>query len=387
MSRQAIYSIRAWLVFGLMLPAALVLLGVGVLALTESGEVPFDNPDLWWLVAAVPFAGLLQLFSVWRKRRGMDRFMSRQVAPLLADRVSLGKQACKTGLLVCSVVFLIAAILGPRWGIYLEKEKVRGVDIVAALDVSRSMLANDVKPNRLRKAKELMRQQLTERAVFQGAHRLGLLAFAGSASVRLPLTTDHLAFRSKLDSLRVGGVSRGGTDIGAAIVRATDLFAKSPEQATKIILLFTDGEDLEGRGAEAARQAYEEYGIQVFAIGIGDPTLTAGARVPSGQTGKDKPLLHDGQIVFSKVDTAGLRAIAETSGGRFAMLDDLSVLVDYIANMRGMELSAEERMRHKPRYQWLLLAALILLGTESLLGERKASVVDQPKRIWQQEVA
>ena len=282
-------------------------------------------------------------------------------------------------------VMLVAAILGLRWGIYLEKQKVYGVDIVVALDVSRSMLASDVKPNRLARAKQEIREQLTERAVFRGGHRLGLMAFAGTTSLRLPLTTDHPSFRSKLKDLRVGIVPRGGTAIGRAIREAADLFAKSPEQATKIILLFTDGEDHEGGADLAAKEAYEEHGIRIFTIGVGDVALSAGAQVPADESGGAKALLHDGQIVFSKLDVQALRRIAEASRGRYAALEDLHLLVDAIANMRKTELTTEERMRHRPRYQWFLAAALLLLGFETIIGERRSSIQDVPRRAWQQE--
>jgi Ca-activated chloride channel family protein len=366
------------------LPLAAVAMGVALVGATDIGDLPFDNPELWWIAGAVPLAGILLLYSVVRRRAALPRFASLELAPLLAARVSPPRQAIRAALCVLAIAMLSAAILGPRWGIYLEKQKVHGVDIVVAVDLSRSMLAGDMEPNRLERAKREIRQQLTERAVFRRAHRLGLLAFAGTTSLRVPLTTDHLSFRNKLDGLAVGSIPRGGTAIAEALRDAADLFARSPEQATKVILLFTDGEDHEGGPVETAREIHEEQGIRVFTIGVGDPTRTVGAQVPADGAGGSKPLLYDGQIVFSKLDVAGLRQIAEASRGQYAPIQDLYVLVDAISNMWLTELTTEERRRHRPRYQWFVALALVLLGLETLIGERRP-VAEELQRVWQQE--
>ncbi|MGB2986760.1 MAG: hypothetical protein WBE26_12870, partial [Phycisphaerae bacterium] len=150
-------------------------------------------------------------------------------------------------------------------------------------------------------------------------------------------------------------------------------------------LLFTDGEDHEGGPVEAAKAAFDERGIRTFTIGVGDPGRTVGARVPAGEGDTGKPLLYDGQIVFSKLDVAGLRQIAEAGDGRFAPIGELHSLVDAIAGMRKTKLSSEERIRHKPRYQWFLAAALILLGFETIINERRPSIENLPQRTWQQE--
>ena len=384
MSRRKLYPLSTWVLWVLLLPLATLAMGIMLVGATDIGDLPFDNPGLWWTAGAVPLAGILFLYGLARRRGALPRFASDQLAPLLAARVSPTRQAVRAALCVLAVAMLSAAILGPRWGIYLEKQKVHGVDIVVAVDLSRSMLAGDLEPNRLERAKREIRQQLTERAVFRRAHRLALLAFAGSTSLRVPLTTDHLSFRSKLDGLTVGGIPRGGTAIAEALRDAADLFARSPEQATKVILLFTDGEDHEGGPVETAREIHEEQGIRVFTIGVGDPTRTVGAQVPTGGAGGSKPLLYDGQIVFSKLDVTGLRRIAEAGRGQYAPIQDLHVLVDGISSMWQTELSTEERQQHRPRYQWLVALALVLLGLETLIGERRP-VTEELRRVWQQE--
>lgn len=384
MNRRALYPLTLWSTWTLIVPFGVMALAALVVASSDAKTLVFDNPQLWWLGAVVPLGGLVWLYGVGRRRRALHNFASAQLAPLLAPTVSPTRQALRAGLTILAVVMIVSALIGPRWGMYLEKQRVFGVDVVVALDVSRSMLAADLLPNRLERAKRDLRQQLTERGAFKNAHRLGLLAFAGTTSLRLPLTTDHVAFRSKLDALRVGVVPRGGTAIGQAIAAAVDLFAKSPQQATKVVLLCTDGEDHEGGPVEEAKVAWKEHGIHVFTIGVGDPRRTVGAEVPVGDGGASKPLLHDGQIVFSKLDVDRLRTIANAGGGDYASIEELNRIVDKIASMRTTELTTEERMRHQPQYQWFVAVALLLLGAEMMLREVRRVASDELQRTWQQ---
>ncbi len=387
MKSREVYPISAWVLWVIALPAALLGLGVAAFAMTDVGTVPLDHPDLWWLFGVVPMVCAAFLWGLRFKRRAVASFASRALAPLLMDCLLPGRQAARAGLMVAAVGFVVAAIVGPRWGMYLEKQKVHGVDIVVALDVSKSMLANDLQPSRLERAKKEIRQQLVERPVFQGRHRMALMAFAGSTSIKVPLSTDLLAFRSKLEAVRVGSAPKGGTAIGNAVRSAADLFARSPEEATKIVLVFTDGEDHEGQPVEASREIREQHQIRVYTIGVGDASRTMGAEVPAGETSGGKTLLHDGQIVFSKLNVASLKEIAEAGGGRYAPVEDLHALVSAIAGMKSTELTTEERQRHKPRYQWFLAAALICLGFETTIRERRTLKSDRPERVWQLEAA
>ena len=386
MSRKPVYPLGPCLFWAIAVPLVAMGFGTAVVATVDVSTLLFDHPHLWWLGAVVPVAGLLTLWGVWRKRTTMARFASDELAPLLARSVSPGKHAFRGGLFVLAVMFVVGGIIGPRWGIYLSKTKVRGVDVVVAMDVSRSMLASDVPPNRLAVAKQRVRQQLTERTVFKRANRFGLLAFAGSTSLRLPLTTDSLAFRAKLDALDTSSAPRGGTAIAQAIHRATDMFARSPKEATKVLLIVTDGDDHEGDPVAAAQLAWEEHGIHVYTVGAGAATSAAGARVPeSARSGK--PLLYDGQIVFSKLSVPTLKKIAGVAHGEYVPLEQLNQLVDAIANMHQSELTTEDRIRHTPRYQWFVLAALLLLAMETLTGESKPVGDAAPLRLWQQEGA
>lgn len=385
MSGRTTYPVAVWVVWVVLLPWALLVLGVVLVAMTELGNLPFDNANLWWLGGAVPLAGLCFLYGLARKRRALARFTSARLAPLLTATANPTRQAARAGLVVLAALMLVTAILGPRWGIYMDKQKVRGVDIVVAVDVSRSMLTADVEPNRLARAKLDIRHQLIDRSVFRRANRLGLIAFAGSTSLKVPLTTDHMAFRTQLEALNVGSAPRGGTAIAQAITKAGDLFVRSPKEATKVILLFTDGEDHEGGPVEAAGAAYADHGIKVFTIGVGDAGRAVGGQVPADQAESGKPLLYEGQIVFSKLDVAGLEEIAGAAGGRYAPLRNLHALVNAISSMWKAELTTEERQRHRPRYQIFVAVALALMGFEMLLTERRPTSADAMQRLWQQE--
>lgn len=385
--KRVLYPISSWLAATVVLPVLLMAAGLVIVLSVDRSLLAFDGSGYWWAGAAALLAGVLLVVGALRSRRAVDRFAGIDLAPLLCLRLRPMRKVIRGGLLVCALLFLAAAILGPRWGTYLEKQKVRGVDIVVALDVSRSMLARDIDPNRLQRAKRELSQQLTERGAFHGQNRLGLIAFAGATSLRLPLTTDHAAFRNKLEQLRTGSVPRGGTAIAKAIDAATDLFSVSPPDATKIILLVTDGEDHEENPVDAAANAFKERGIHVYTVAAGDPNSTVGAQVPMNENPGAPPLLYDGQIVFSKVSDETLKAMAAAAQGEYVPLESFSRLVAKMASLEGKELGTEERLRLRPQYQWFAAVCLLLLFWESALSEFARSGPDEPIRGWQLEAA
>ncbi|MEK6800269.1 MAG: VWA domain-containing protein [Planctomycetota bacterium] len=381
-----LYPNSAFLAFAAAPPVVLLAAALASAASAGANDFALDATDYWWTFAAVPAAMLAAWYGLTKRRRAMHALTSPNLAGLLAMRLSPTRPALRMGMLVTAATLLCMALVGPRWGLYREKQQVFGRDVVVALDVSRSMLAADVEPNRLERAKREIWQQLIERGTFAQSNRLALLAFAGTTSLRLPLTTDTLAFRTKLEQLGVGSIPRGGTAIGEAIRAATDLFTKSPKESTRAILLFTDGEDHEGGPVDAAKEAWEKHGIRVYAIGVGDPSSTTGAQVPTSER-DHKPLLHQGQIVFSKLSVEPLQQLAAAGAGEYAPVSQFFHIINRIAAMKGEQLSTEERLHHQPRYQWFLAAAVVLLYLETLLGERRAANSGQTLRTWQQETA
>jgi Ca-activated chloride channel family protein len=370
----------------LIVPALLAVVGAVAMLAAPSGSLGFDGMSLVWLLLAAPAAVALGCYAHARRRAAMGRFVSDTLAPLLAGEVSPTRQAIRAGLMVTVLLLVGVAVLGPRWGLYMEKTEAHGVDVVAAIDVSRSMLARDLAPNRLEYAKRTIREQLTERSAFGRMNRLGLLAFAGSTSMKVPLTLDQPFFRQALEQIDLTSAPRGGTAIAEAIYESAAFFKTSPKEAAKILLIFTDGEDHVGDPVTAAKEMFDEYGIVTYCIGVGDPTLPAGAEVPADATPGSKPLVHEGQLVFSKLNPEALSTIAEAGQGRYVPAADFGLLIGHLSQLQKQKITAEERQRRMPRYQWFLAAALLLLTMEPLIARRRRAAA-QITRVWQQEAA
>lgn len=389
MRSRPIHPWSVWLTWALAAPLLLAALALAAFLVSKAGTLGFDNLRLAWLLALTPAAALLFLYGVARRRRAMARFASEQLAPLLAQGVSPLRQAVRAGLLVAAVLLASLAVIGPRWGLYMEKQEAYGVDVVVTLDVSRSMLARDLAPNRLEYAKRVIREQLTERSAFGRSNRLGLLAFAGDTSMKVPLTLDQQFFRTALEQVNLNSAPRGGTAIEEAIREGAAFFKTSPKEATKILLVFTDGEDHVGDPIAAAKEVHEEFGIQTYCVGVGDPNLSAGAVVPISADPGAKPLVYEGQIVYSKINPQALKTIAETGKGTYVPAADFALLVDHMAGLQKRHLTSEERERRRPRYQWFAAGALLLLLLEPLIAERRRASEkhDHVMRVWQQEAA
>ncbi|HNQ22282.1 MAG TPA: VWA domain-containing protein [Phycisphaerae bacterium] len=383
MKQRSVYPLSVFVAWGLLVPTGLVAAALALFLLTDVGKLPLDQPHLWWVVGIVPLVGALYVYGAWRRRRALLALTSAPLAAALTPGASALRQAVRAGAVGSAILLLAIALTGPRWGIYMEKQRAFGIDVVVAVDVSRSMLARDLAPNRLEHTKDLIRSQLTERSTLQQGSRLGLLAFAGSASMKVPLTLDHGFFRQAVDTLHVGSAPRGGTAIAEAIYEASEFFAASPPEATKLILVFTDGEDHEGEAEKAAKEVFDEHGIKVFTIGVGDPLSPAGAEVPSDAEPGSRSLVYNGQIVFSRLNEDYLRNLAQAGGqGIYARLADLPRVVDALAGMQRHQLTTEERQRSKPRYQWFVAGALLLLTLEMFIHERRRNATGGALRVW-----
>ncbi len=260
--------------------------------------------NLLWLLPLVVAAGL---WGLYQRRRALHRLADARVLPAIAPPMRWSRAVVRLGLITAALVALVAAAIGPRWGQATQKFVRRGVDVMVLLDVSRSMLARDVTPSRLERAKIALRDDLLP--VLAG-DRIGLIAFAGSASLICPLTRDYGFFRLALDDVSPETIPRGGTLIGDAIRRADEAFDDKSD-ARKLILLITDGEDQESYPVEAARALWQERKIPIIAISIGDER--EGARVPIVRNGRVEYLKHDGKVVWTRARTEQLRQIAAIS--------------------------------------------------------------------------
>jgi Ca-activated chloride channel family protein len=329
----------------------------------------FARPELGWLLPVVPVAGvLLYVLDRWRVRR-THRCVGLRAARLTR---SLDRSRRRLGRLVflAAMTFAVIAAMQPRWGRSAGSHVPGGIDIVVALDVSRSMLARDVLPSRLVRAKREIRA-LAGRAEDD---RLALVVFSGEARVLVPLTRDRRSFLELADPADPLSVARGGTDLGAALLTALAALPRQSERHQAIVLL-TDGDDLEGRGLSVAKTC-RERGIAVHTVGLGS---ARGAKIPIRSEGGETYLRdRSGEEVVSRLDVASLRAIADTTGGQFLTTEESARPLArlYTEGMKPRARQAflgQERRERENRFQWPLLLALVLLITDPLICEKRSS--------------
>jgi Ca-activated chloride channel family protein len=328
--------------------------------------------------------GLLAL--AWlRRRRALRRLAEQPTAePLLL--VSRSRQAAKAGLVLAAAGLLAFALLGPQWGRVVEERPPSsspGRDVLVVLDVSRSMLAEDVAPSRLGRAKADIRD-LAASLEQQGGYRIGLIAFADRASLLCPLTTDFRCFekelaRASLDTLRLHGDTgaEAGTAIGLALHRAAQAIPKQAAPYTEVILM-SDGGDMEVDTLAAADEL-KELGVPVHAIGLGD--ATHGALIPIvSQDGRRSYLEYQGEQVRTRLEEPVLRSITERTGGLYVAVGTGFVELDrwFGALVAGKAVRELQPSGRGPiwihRFQLFLLAAVLLLLAETLLRDARTAV-------------
>lgn len=333
-------------------------------------NVTFDNLNWLWLLAAVGGVALLGVYGVWQRRRGLRIFADEGLIARLAPPVSWMRGVVRVSLIALALVALTAAIIGPRWGEAEQRLYRRGVDVMVLLDVSRSMLARDIAPNRLERAKLSIRDDLLPAL---GGDRIGLIAFAGVPSLKCPLTNDYGFFRLALEDTNTGSVPRGGTLIGDAIRLARDSFDETLD-THKVIVLITDGEDQESFPIEAARKLWDDKKIPVVSVALGDER--EGARIPVENDKGQDYVRYQGQVVWSKANFDDLRKIAAVSslsafvpvGTQNFDLGDIyrSKIAPAMAS-KGLE--EKERVKQPSQFHPFAVAALVLVLIESFLRE------------------
>ncbi len=326
-------------------------------------------------LAVVP---LLIAFFVWshrRRQRALAAFVAAALLPAVAPDVDFRRRTLRWGLLTVAALCLALAIGGPMWGFRWQEVRRQGIDLVIAIDTSRSMLTPDVKPNRLARAKLAVRDLVGE----LHGDRVALVAFAGSAFLQCPLTLDYGAFGQSLDAIEVGIIPRGGTALTAAIDTSLDAF-EGRQGSHQALVLITDGEDHEGNVKEAAKRAADR-GVKVYTVGIG---TTEGELIP----GEGRSWVKDraGQVVKSRLDEETLKQVAVDTGGVYLhaagpSLGLAELYRDYIDTMEKRELASTLEKRYEHRFQLPLAIALVLLAIEPAIGERRA-VTRRTFRWW-----
>jgi Ca-activated chloride channel family protein len=327
----------------------------------------FAYPYLLWLLLVIPPALLAFLWWAARKRqRLLMQFIQFRLLPGLTVGLSPEREQLRIVLLLGAVVALIFALAGPQWGFTLEEAHHKGLNIVVAIDTSKSMLAEDITPNRLARAK-LAAIDLMQTAK---SDRLGLVAFAGSAFLQCPLTIDDAAFRQSVDILDVNTLPQGGTAIAEAITAAQAAFKK--EDGHKVLVLFTDGEDHDSHAVEAARKAAED-GMRIFTIGVGSPEGES-LRIRDSKGRIDFVRDSEGKVVTSRLNEPMLEEIAAVGEGFYLPLRGAKVIETLYKNglepLPKTESESKTYKRYHERFHWPLGIAMILLVLEILLPNR-----------------
>jgi Ca-activated chloride channel homolog len=333
-------------------------------------------PLLLSLLLLVPLTIAFLWWALRRRREALQRFAESRLLPALTPGLDLRRWQWRSILVAIAVGLMVLAVAGPQWGFHWEEVRREGVDIIIAIDTSRSMLAEDVKPNRLERAKLALEDLLKQ---LKG-DRIGLVAFAGSAFVQCPLTLDYQAFAESLRATTVGIIPKGGTAIGEAITKSIEAFEGHQGKHTALILI-TDGEDQDGKVDEAA-QAAADLGIKIYTVGIGS---TDGDLIPVTVNGQQNFVKdRKGQVVKSRLDESSLQKIAAATSGAFVRAAGPTLGLDqlykeHISQLDKRELASTMEKRFEDRFQWPLGVALLLLMIEPLIGNRKRTTKSSPQ--------
>ncbi len=334
----------------------------------EQSLFRFQSPELLYLLLVIPV--LLVLFQLYRmaNRRGLRRFGEESLVEGLMPERSKGRPVWKFLLLLAAYTALVFALARPQYGSRLEEVKKKGVEIMIALDVSNSMMAEDIQPSRLERAKQAISRLVDNLA----DDKIGLVVFAGDAYMQVPITNDYLSVKMFLDGVGPEMVPRQGTAIGSAIELAMKSFSPASE-AGKSIIVITDGENHEDDAVGAAKEAAGK-GITVYTLGMG---LPQGAPIPVGGSGNSRNFLkdRDGKVVISKLDENMLSEIAAAGNGTYVRANNsrlgLGVLMEKINGMEKAELETRVFSEYDERFQYLAGLAFFLLLMEALLLDRK----------------
>lgn len=333
----------------------------------ETSALTFGAPERLWLILLVPALAILFAWSQRRSRALIEKIVAPRLRLQLAGSVSHYRRNLRAGLLLASLVLAIVALAMPRLGFIERETKQKGRDVIVAIDTSRSMLATDVAPDRLKRAK-LFTQDLVR--LLQG-DRVGLVAFAGSAFLQAPLTLDYSAVTNSLEELDTNIIPKGGTNLAAAIATAREAFGKAEGQ-TRALVILTDGEELDADGIAAAKQAAQE-GIRIFTVGIGSPEGSLiSIRTEDGR--QDFVRDSSGKPVNSKLDAPRLMEIASATGGFYVPIGPEAAREIFQKGIEPMELTENGVFTARQpleRFQWPLALAVAFLMLSSLPGDRR----------------
>jgi len=320
------------------------------------------------LLGLIPLIGIFIFYHFWRKRT-YKKLGELQLVEQLAPENSKRKHIFKFILLFFAFIFLVIGIANPQIGTKFEKVKRSGVDVMIALDVSKSMLAEDIKPNRLERSKQFISRLIDK---LQN-DRIGLIVFAGNAYLQMPITIDYSAAKLFLNNVNTEMVPTQGTAIGEAIELSTNSFNKE-EKKFKTLIIITDGEDHEGDALTLAEDAAKE-GVIVHTIGVGSPK---GAPIPQYRNGVQSDFKRDenGNIVLSKLNETELQQIAVKGDGKYYRLSsgtrEIDAIISEISTMEKKNFEERVFTDYEDQYQYFLAVALILITLEFFISDKKS---------------
>jgi Ca-activated chloride channel family protein len=332
----------------------------------------FDDPFFLLGVLLFPALGILYWMAIERRKKLLSRFGDFSLVMRAGTGISYSRQVTKALMLLAAILFLSLAAAKPQLGTHMEMMQREGIDIMVAIDVSKSMEALDVKPGpiaRLEKAKQEIRSLIDPERL--RGDRVGLVAFAGEAFIQCPLTLDYAAARMFLDIIDSDLIPTPGTGIGLAVRKAITGFNRE-ERKHKVLLLLTDGEDHDTDPLGAAEEARKE-GVKIYTVGIGSPE---GEPIPiNNQRGERVGFKkdEDGQVVVSRMDETTLQKIALTTGGKYYRATpselELDKIYDDISRMEKKDLEGKLLLQYDDRFQWPLALALVFIIWELFVPE------------------
>jgi Ca-activated chloride channel homolog len=330
-------------------------------------DYELDESKYLYLLAVIPLLVLLFLINLWWKKRKQRQFGNPELVKRLAPQRSVFKQSLKLGALCLALAGIVLALVNPKTGTRTEKVKREGIDIVFAIDVSRSMLAEDTAPSRLEKAKQIVSQIINS----LGSDRVGIVGYAGSAYPVLPITTDYAVAKMFLQNMNTEMVSSQGTAIGDAIALSETFF--DDPQTSKLVILVSDGED-HGQDSQDAADAAKKKGIKLITVGVG---TTKGGPIPLRENGRITGYKKDqnGETVVTKLYPDALKILADRTGGGYIYGGSTRAVTDYVSKSLGKakkkEFETKDITLYESQFQWFLGGALLLLFLDIFLLERK----------------
>jgi Ca-activated chloride channel family protein len=326
---------------------------------------------LYFLIV-IPLLTMLFLYVQLWKRKKQREFGDLDLIKKLSPEKSVFKPVLKLVVVLLAITFLIIGLVNPKIGTKLETVKREGIDIVFAIDVSKSMLAEDVAPSRLEKSKQLVSQIINN----LGSDRIGIIAYSGSAFPVLPITTDYSVAKMFLQGMNPGVISAQGTSIDQAINLATTFIDKK-DKTNKLLIIITDGEDHSNDAVDAAEEA-KKLGLKIITVGVG---TEKGGPIPLKENGITSSFKRDdnGEVVITKRDSEVLKNIAKATGGGYVDGDSTKAVLDYVKNaldnIQKTEFESTQMADFKSQFQWFLGFGFFLLFLDVIILEKRTNWV------------